>query len=152
MEHRRHLTEDPRSGDSAGRLDRARPAYTVPPTPGQIGDNPQLLPLLDGIRVARSGPGRRRMRPEVVIADKAYSHPSTHQELRRRRVRLVGREPTDQIARRAAQGSRGGRPSSFDGRAMLQPARAIPGSGHPLRQARRLLLSELTITAIILWL
>ena len=54
------------------------------------------------------------MRPEVVIADKAYSHPSTRQELRRRRVRLVSPERTDQIARRAAQGSRGGRPPSFD--------------------------------------
>src|SRR5690242_2791505 len=44
-------------------------------TPGQAGDNPQLVPLLDRIRVARVGPGRPRSRPEVVIADKAYSHP-----------------------------------------------------------------------------
>ncbi|GHF00332.1 hypothetical protein GCM10017786_36440 [Amycolatopsis deserti] len=46
-------------------------------TGGQAGDNPQLLPLLDGLRVARIGPGRPRSRPEMVIADKAYSHPST---------------------------------------------------------------------------
>ncbi|WP_157171150.1 hypothetical protein [Nocardia araoensis] len=46
-------------------------------TGGQAGDNPQILPLLDGISVARPGPGRPRMRPEVVIADKGYSHPST---------------------------------------------------------------------------
>ncbi|WP_433709481.1 IS5 family transposase [Nocardia sp. CA-084685] len=37
---------------------------------GQAGDNPQILPLLDGISVARTGPGRPRVRPEVVIADK----------------------------------------------------------------------------------
>lgn len=29
-------------------------------TPGQDGDNPQLLPLLDGISVRRSGHGRPR--------------------------------------------------------------------------------------------
>ncbi|MFE6923785.1 transposase [Nocardia sp. NPDC057663] len=45
--------------------------------PGQAGDNPQILPLLDGISVARTGPGRPRIRPEMVIADKAYSHPSS---------------------------------------------------------------------------
>jgi hypothetical protein len=46
-------------------------------TAGQAGDNPQLVPLLDGISVARIGPGRPRCRPEAVIADKAYPHPST---------------------------------------------------------------------------
>jgi transposase len=46
-------------------------------TPGQAGDNPQLVPLLDGISAARTGAGRPRCRPETVIADKAYSHPST---------------------------------------------------------------------------
>ena len=35
-------------------------------------DNPQLLPLLDGIGIARVGLGRPRSRPEMVIADKAY--------------------------------------------------------------------------------
>jgi transposase len=83
-------------------------------TPGQDGDNPQLLPLLDGIRVARSGPGRPRSRPEAVLADKAYSHPSTRQALRKRQIRLVSPERTDQIARRKAAGSHGGRPPAFD--------------------------------------
>ena len=44
-------------------------------TPGQAGDNPQLLPLLDQISVGRDGPGRPRKRPDRVLADKAYSHP-----------------------------------------------------------------------------
>jgi transposase len=30
-------------------------------TAGQAGDNPQLLPLLDSIRVPRGGPGRARV-------------------------------------------------------------------------------------------
>jgi hypothetical protein len=39
-------------------------------TAGQAGDNPQLLPLLDGISVRRNGPGHPRSRPGAVIADK----------------------------------------------------------------------------------
>ena len=39
-------------------------------TPGQAGDNPQLLPLLDQVGVGRDGPGRPRKRPERVLADK----------------------------------------------------------------------------------
>src|SRR5947199_7123401 len=53
-------------------------------TAGQAGDNPQLLALLDGINVARIGPGRPRCGPETVIADKAYSHPSTREAMRDR--------------------------------------------------------------------
>jgi hypothetical protein len=44
-------------------------------TPGQAGDNPQLLPLLDQVAVGRDGPGQPRKRPDRVLADKAYSHP-----------------------------------------------------------------------------
>src|SRR5262245_28907344 len=82
-------------------------------TPGQAGDNPQLLPLLDGIRVSRVGPGRPRVRPDMLIADKAYSHLSTRQALRDRGIRFTCPERTDQIARRSAKGSQGGRPPVF---------------------------------------
>lgn len=79
-------------------------------TAGQDGDNPQLLPLLDQIRVPRPGPGRPRTRPDAVLADKAYSHPSTRAALRARRVRFTSPERADQIAVRHAKGPRGGRP------------------------------------------
>ncbi|NEE04815.1 transposase, partial [Phytoactinopolyspora halotolerans] len=46
---------------------------------GQAGDNPYLAPLLDTLNQAGN-------RPEHLLADKAYSHPSTRRELRRRRV------------------------------------------------------------------
>jgi transposase len=92
----------------------ARAAPTRPAYPGTGRDNPQLLPLLDGIRVARVGPGRPRSRPEMVIADMAYSHPSTRQALGDRKIRLLSPERDDHIARRAARGSRGGRPPAFD--------------------------------------
>jgi transposase len=83
-------------------------------TPGQDGDNPQLLPLLDQISVPRVGPGRPRSKPEAVLADKAYSHPSTRAALRKRGVRFTSPERADQIARRQAKGSTGGRPPMVD--------------------------------------
>ena len=52
---------------------RGRP-LSILLTPGQAGDNPQLLPLLDAIRVKGSGLGRPRKRPDMLIADKAYAH------------------------------------------------------------------------------
>jgi transposase len=82
-------------------------------TAGQAGDNPQLLPLLDEVSVARPGPGRPRQRPDRVIADKAYSHPSTRAALRARGVAFTSPEKADQIARRKAKGSAGGRPPAF---------------------------------------
>ena len=86
-------------------------------TPGQAGDNPQLLPALDAIRVPRQGPGRPRSRPDEVLADKAYSHPSTRAALRSRGIRFTSPERSDQLARRAARGSTGGRPPRFDAEA-----------------------------------
>ena len=130
-------------------------------TGGQAGDNPQILPLLDGIGVARTGLGRPRTRPETVIADKAYSHPSTRAALRRRRVRFVSPERGDQIARRTAKGSRGGRPPLFDLDTYRQ-RNVVERCFNRLKQFRDLATryakraayyqAELTIAAIILWL
>jgi transposase len=83
-------------------------------TPGQAGDNPQLLPLLDQVSVRPPGPGRPRSRPRRVIADKAYSHPSTRTSLRARAIAFTCPERSDQIARRSAKGPAGGRPPAFD--------------------------------------
>jgi transposase len=81
-------------------------------TPGQAGDNPQLLGLLDDIRVTTPGSGRPRQRPLRVIADKAYSHPSTRVALARRGIKVTIPERGDQLARRRARGP--GRPYAFD--------------------------------------
>jgi len=83
-------------------------------TAGQAGDNPQLEPLLDAVAVPRPGPGRPRRRPDRVIADKAYSHPSTRQMLRRRGIAVTIPQRSDQVAQRQARGSAGGRPYAFD--------------------------------------
>jgi transposase len=130
-------------------------------TGGQAGDNPQLLPLLDGIQVARVGPGRPRCRPEAVLADKAYSHPSTRQALRDRHIQFVSPERDDQIARRTAKGSRGGRPPAFDV-TLYRHRNVVERCFNRLKQFRGLATryakraayyhAELTIAAIILWL
>jgi putative transposase len=80
-------------------------------TPGQSGDNPQLIPLLDAHarQHARRRPGRFQL-----LGDKAYSHPSTRQRLRQRRIPCAIPERSDQIKRRKAKGSAGGRPPAFD--------------------------------------
>ena len=81
-------------------------------TAGQAGDNPQLLPLLDGYFASGytdTGPVDVRL-----LGDKAYSHPSTRRALRRRRIKHTIPERRDQIAARKAKGSAGGRPPAFD--------------------------------------
>ena len=80
-------------------------------TPGQAGDNPQLLPLLQDWIQPRSTRPRRRIR---LLADKAYSHASTRTELRHRRIPHTIPERSDQQKHRAGKGSRGGRPPAFD--------------------------------------
>src|SRR3712207_1218983 len=82
-------------------VDGRGPPLSVLCTPGQAGDNPQLLPLLDGIRVPRLGSGRPRKRPDHLIADKAYSHPSTRRALRRRGIAHSIPEKRDQQIGRA---------------------------------------------------
>lgn len=95
-------------------VDRRGRPLSILPTPGQAGDNPQLFNLLDAISVNQPGPGRPRKRPDMLIADKAYAHDSTRTRLRRRGIRHTIPQRSDQLARRAAKGSRGGRPPTFD--------------------------------------
>ncbi len=70
--------------------------------------------LLDELRVARRGPGRPRVTPLSVRADKAYSSRANRQLLRARGIRAVIPEPADQVANRRRKGSAGGRPVSYD--------------------------------------
>lgn len=76
-------------------------------SPGQAGDNPRLVPLLDEL-------GERGHRPRHLLADKAYSHPSTRRQLRRLRIRHTIPERADQVKHRKSKGSAGGRPPAFD--------------------------------------
>lgn len=130
-------------------------------TEGQAGDNPQLLPLLEQISIARPGRGRPRSRPDEVLADKAYSHPSTRTAMRAKNIRFTSPERSDQIARRAAKGSAGGRPPRFDAAAYARRNvlercfnRLKQFRGLATRYAKRAAYyqSELTIASIYLWL
>ena len=81
---------------------------------GQVNDSPVFSALLDHLQVPRLGPGRARVRPAVVIADKAYSARAHRARLRAARIKAVIPEPDDQIAHRKRRGRRGGRPPAFD--------------------------------------
>jgi transposase len=76
-------------------------------TAGQAGDNPLLEPLLTAHRQQHRGRFR-------LLADKAYSHDSTRARLRTAKIAHTIPERSDQIARRKAKGSHGGRPPAFD--------------------------------------
>jgi len=58
--------------------------------------------------------GRPRTRPDVVLADKAYSSRAIRNHLRKRGIRTVIPVPADQRGHRRRRGSRGGRPPAFD--------------------------------------
>ncbi|MPY38393.1 IS5 family transposase [Streptomyces adustus] len=83
-------------------------------TPGQRNDGICARPLLERIRVPRTGPGRPRCRPDQVVADKAYSSRGFRAYLRRRGIAHTIPEKKDQKRHRHNRGRRGGRPPAFD--------------------------------------
>ena len=129
-------------------------------TPGQAGDNPQLLPLLDQVSVRPAWGGTPRRRPRRVIADKAYSHPSTRRALRRRGISFTSPERSDQIAWRESQGRAGGRPPAFD-KAIYKRRNVVERCFGRLKQFRGLATryakrvayyrSEVVIATIAIW-
>ncbi|UFQ20504.1 IS5 family transposase [Streptomyces huasconensis] len=83
-------------------------------TPGQWGDAPQLIEVLDRIRVARPAGGHPRTRPDYLSGDRAYSARRNRRYLRRRQIKHTIPEPRNQRANRHNRGSKGGRPTGFD--------------------------------------
>jgi transposase len=130
-------------------------------TPGQAGDNPQLMNLLDSISVHDGGPGRPRKRPDMLLADKGYAHDPTRRALRQRRIPHTIPERVDQVARRAAKGSAGGRPPDFD-KQLYKQRNVVERCFNRLKQWRDLATryakrasiyrSSLTLIAAIIWL
>jgi transposase len=88
-------------------------------TAGQAGDAPAFPEVMARLRVPRPR-GRPRTRPDVVLADKAYSSRAIREHLRKRRIRAVIAIPADQRGHRLRKGSRGGRPPAFDREAYKQ--------------------------------
>jgi transposase len=99
--------------------------------------------------------------PERVVADRAYSHPSTRAALRARGIAFTSPERSDQIAHRKAKGAAGGRPCAFDpgiyaGRNVIERcfARLKQFRDLATRYAKRAAYyrAELILAAIVLWL
>ncbi|MFJ9130954.1 IS5 family transposase [Streptomyces sp. NPDC102340] len=93
--------------------DRARPLVWLT-SPGQRGDNPMLVSVLECLRIARRGPGRPRTRPDRLRGDKAYSSRDTRAYLRGRHIKATIAQPEDQRSNRLRLGRAGGRPPAFD--------------------------------------
>lgn len=107
-------------------------------TAGQRHDSVGFAKVMAGVRIRRRV-GRPRTRPGRVLADKAYTNKKIRAELCGRKITAVIPEKKDQVAARAAKGSRGGRPPAFDPELYKQrnvvergnqQAQAIPGRGH----------------------
>ncbi|MER5386253.1 IS5 family transposase [Streptomyces sp. NPDC002688] len=98
---------------------RGRP-LAVLLTPGQRHDSICARPLLERIRVPRTGQGRPRCRPDQVVADKAYSSRGFRAYLWRRGIAHTIPEKSDQQRHRYNRGRQGGRPPVVDRRSYRQ--------------------------------
>lgn len=84
-------------------------------TGGQRHDGVVLPDVLEELRVPKlAGAGRPRVRPDVVIADRAYSSAANRDLCRRRGIRLVSPERKDQVNNRKRKSVKGGRPPKLD--------------------------------------
>jgi transposase len=81
---------------------------------GNVNDCTRFTQVMNAISVARPGPGRPRVRPDHVIADKGYSSRAIRAQLRRRGIGHTIPERADQQANRRRRGPRGGRPPTFN--------------------------------------
>ena len=67
---------------------RCRPVARIL-SPGQHGDCPRFIPLMQAVRIARRGLGRPRTRPGAAMGDKAYSSAASRAYLRKRGIKAV---------------------------------------------------------------
>ncbi|MFF8594594.1 IS5 family transposase [Streptomyces sp. NPDC015220] len=95
-------------------VEQGQTPMSIVVTAGQRGDSPQFAPVWEKVRVPRIGPGRPRVRPDRVRADKAYASRGNRAYLRRRGIRCTIPDKADQARDRERLGARGGRPPQFD--------------------------------------
>jgi len=128
---------------------------------GNVNDCTRFTQVMAAIRVGRSGPGRPRVRPEHVIADKGYSSKAIRADLRRRGIGHTIPERADQQASRRRRGSRGGRPPAFD-KQLYKRRNVVERCFNRLKQCRSLATrydktatsyqATVTIAALLQWL
>lgn len=130
-------------------------------TPGNVNDSTVFDTVMDELRVPRTGAGRPRLRPDAVVADKAYSSRAIRQSLRRRGIRAVIPERADQKANRLRRGKTGGRPPAFD-RELYKARNVVERRFNRLKQFRAIATrfdklatrykAGVHLAALILWL
>ncbi|MFF8774521.1 IS5 family transposase [Kitasatospora sp. NPDC015120] len=113
---------------------RCRPLSLVV-TAGQRADCTQFEPVLEKVRVPRTGPRRPRNKPDSVACDKAYSNGPCRSYLRRRGIQHAIPEKTDSQAARLRRGSRGGRPPGFD-KERYKKRNTVERANNKLKHAR----------------
>jgi len=95
-------------------------------SPGQHGDCPRFIPLMQAIRIGRRGKGRPRTRPGAALADKAYSSAANRAYLRKRGIKAVIPIKEDQKKHRRARGRAGGVGGRDPDRGCAAPAGSLP--------------------------
>lgn len=116
---------------------------------------------MDAIRVKRAGRGRPRKRPGKVRLDRGYTGNPCRDLLRRRRIRHLIPEKSNEQAARKKRGPRGGRPVVFTV-ADYGKRNVVERCILRLKQFRRVatryeklaecFLAMVTLASIILWL
>lgn len=106
---------------------------------GNVNDCTRFTQVMAAIRVGRPGPGRPRVRPDHVIADKGYSSKTIRADLRRRGIghtipERAGQQANAAVPQLACQVDRVDLPSSVQPRVCLD---ACPVEGCcPTRSGR----------------
>ena len=116
---------------------RCRPLTRIT-TPGQHGDCPQFIPLMNQLAIRRRGKGGPAG-PGAALGDKAYSSAANRTYLRKRGIKAVIAVKEDQKNHRRR---RSRRPPALEWsralqrpqhrRALLWQAQAVQSGGHPL--------------------
>ncbi|MBL0779373.1 transposase, partial [Streptomyces albidoflavus] len=113
-------------------------------TAGQAGDAPAFPEVMARLRVPRRR-GRPRTRPDVVLADKAYSSRAIREHPHKRGIRAVTPRPRRPArppapSRQPRRQATSLRPRSLRAaqhrRAVHQPPQAVARHRHPLREDR----------------
>ncbi|MFF4901754.1 transposase [Streptomyces sp. NPDC001068] len=102
------------------------------PKGGNTDDCTQFTAVMEAVRVPRTGSGRPRLRPDLLIADKRYSSKAIRAWLRRRGVAHTIAGRADRIRNRARLGNRAGRPPAGIERQGDSHAAIFPPSVHRL--------------------
>lgn len=98
--------------------------------PGQEHESKSVEELLDRVRIPQKR-GRPRQRPKILIGDRGYSYPHVRRAIRRRGIRPLIPERSDQKAHRH------GRPPFFDKR-LYRKRHIVENSIGWLKEFRRI--------------